>query len=291
MGSIWTTFPSCTCFASSVSGDSDTTTIEREWQVSDLECIASLQVGAVSGVGLYKDVITGDTVVAKICNYDTMDYRMQYCFRKQCEILQNLVHPNLMHSIAQFAVEGFRVIVMPYAEKGDLLNYVQDRRSRHLPVSTDMLLIAMADVLEALAHMHAHGYVHRDVKAENILLEKDGVAKLTDFDLAVKIGNKVMCAGTDGYMAPEILQCKRTYHQTMVFNESVDVFAVGATLYALMSNTFADPYEPKFNKKIFSKNAQSWLTAAMHHDPAKRATVQQLLEHPWIVGARQRKTT
>ncbi|MTV47257.1 protein kinase domain-containing protein, partial [Streptococcus pneumoniae] len=62
-----------------------------------------------------------------------------------------------------------------------------------------------AQIVDAVAHLHNHGFVHNDIKADNILMSEDGVPKLCDFGLACKIGTPSKGAGTTKYMAPELV--------------------------------------------------------------------------------------
>jgi hypothetical protein len=88
-------------------------------------------------------------------------------------------------------------------------------------------------VLSALCHIHSLGVVHRDVKAENILIAADGRAILADFGIAARLKDKEEMqrrCGTPGYAAPELLQGTR-------YGIKVDIFAAGVVLYLTLSGT------------------------------------------------------
>jgi serine/threonine protein kinase len=83
-----------------------------------------------------------------------------------------------------------------------------------------------ACLIEALKYVHSKGYIHRDVKPENIVFEEKGYLRLTDFGISKrrKINNMKNTSGTPGYMAPEVL-----FHQNHSYE--VDYFAMGVILY------------------------------------------------------------
>ena len=93
-------------------------------------------------------------------------------------------------------------------------------------------------VLRALAHVHAHGVVHRDVKGGNILVGKDGAATLIDFGVARhhSVPDQFPAAryGTPGYQAPELLMTDmRAAERDWKTYQKVDAFAMGCTLFFL----------------------------------------------------------
>ena len=94
------------------------------------------------------------------------------------------------------------------------------------------------NILDGMEHIHKKGVVHRDLKIENILLDKDFNLKITDFGFAAPIkgwdesGLLSTSLGTPSYLAPEV------FAKAYYFGDKVDVFAAGVILYVLMVGSY-----------------------------------------------------
>lgn len=103
--------------------------------------------------------------------------------------------------------EGDHVLVlMPYARHGDLAMCLPHLSRNPVTLARYVFL----PVLSAIGYLHAHGIVHRDIKLENCLVQKDGTVMLTDLGFAIHVGKSrrrraLTQLGTMGAMAPEIL--------------------------------------------------------------------------------------
>ncbi|MBV5332086.1 serine/threonine protein kinase, partial [bacterium] len=127
-------------------------------------------------------------------------------FEEEALFLAQLNHPNIVNVLA-FDPENL-VIFMEFLEGMPLDEYVRREADVPLALSLSESLHVMDQVLDALAHAHAHGLVHRDVKPGNIFVAPDGRVKLTDFGIAKIIGRENlevtrMGLGSPSYMAPE----------------------------------------------------------------------------------------
>ena len=123
-------------------------------------------------------------------------------------------------------------MVQEYLSGGDLCAQLQALSHRN-----DRALAIFAQIVDAVAHVHSHGFVHNDIKADNILLTKDGVPKLSDFGLACTIGTPLDGAGTTKFMAPELL----TDHgkkEGVPADPSHDVWSLGVLLYTMLTGRF-----------------------------------------------------
>lgn len=157
-------------------------------------------------------------------------------------------------------------------------------------------------LVQALNYMHIKGISHRDVKPENILLDRNFNLKLSDFGFSTELsrGELHTRLGTEGYMAPEIRN--RKYD-----GKSVDLFAAGIILFVMYSGSppferteSNDPYYKVFSAKDYLKfwNAHSKRKPAgfytpdfinlinnmLAHRPEDRLTTEQVLDHPWVKG-------
>jgi serine/threonine-protein kinase len=151
-------------------------------------------------------------------------------FRREARAVAQLAHPNIVTVIDRGDDQGRQFIVFEYVD-GDNLKQVVDRVGA-LPVEQAIEYgIAIA---RALAFAHEHGIVHRDVKPQNVLLNGDGRAKVTDFGIARSLDvergvtqtGTVM--GTSNYIAPEQASGQPV-------DERSDVYSLGVVLFELLT--------------------------------------------------------
>lgn len=142
-----------------------------------------------------------------------------------------LRHPNIV-SVVDFLVQGDdRFLVMDYVE-GESVSARQKRLGGRLPL--ELIDSVGQDIALALDYAHKRGLVHRDVKPSNILLDENGKAFLTDFGIALALGEERltrtgMAVGTVHYMSPEqIARPKEIDHRT-------DIYSFGCVLYEMLT--------------------------------------------------------
>jgi len=176
---------------------------------------------------------------------------------------------------------------------GDILGNV-----RHSSVAAVLL-----PILSALSYLHSRGIVHHDIKPENIIVDYvSNTVKLTDFGSAKLISKSTEGAvgGTLNYMAPEVLMNMRGARN--ITDKSVDIWSIGILAYQLISGLhpfdngksnqnilnriITGKYE--FNGAIWEKvpkECKDFIKRCLVLDPKKRATIQELVKHPWICKA------
>jgi len=200
------------------------------------------------------------------------------------------VDVNTVPSICSPSVLNPRwALVGEYLQGGDVFDAVHKRTFKE-PCAKQVT----ADLLCALSHIHRHGIVHRDVKVENLLLAKDGMAVLTDFGVAALISDdeamRKQC-GSPGYAAPEIISQER-------YGIKVDSFSAGATLYFMLCGRL--PFEgntpravlkrtikkevsfenhPQFSK--VSVQCKHFILELLQKDPNNRPTAEQAVSQMW----------
>lgn len=138
--------------------------------------------------------------------WDDPAFRLR--FRRECEALVALEHPNVIPVLDAGESDGTGWIVMHLAEGGSLADRLQAG-----PLEPDEAVRILRQVAVALDAAHAEGRLHRDVKPANVLLEPDGHAWLADFGVARAVGNTTtvpgQMIGTAAYMAPEVIAGER----------------------------------------------------------------------------------
>jgi len=185
--------------------------------------LSSIGIGGMARVYLAEDERLGRRVAVKQLHAaGPEDAALR--FEREAKLGASLNHPNLV-SIYDIATDEESVlIVMEYVD-GTTLQGAIMRGS--LP--PERVVEVVRDVAAGLDHAHAHGIVHRDVKPANILLRRDGVAKLADLGIATaaertSITRSDIVLGTASYMAPEQLAGERA-------GPAADVYALAAVAY------------------------------------------------------------
>ena len=155
-------------------------------------------------------------------------------FRHAADVMRRLDHPGIARLLEQGKQRGRPYMIIEYVESKTLRELLV-QRSPQLDKATRPLLRQLA---EAIYYVHQSGYLHLDVKPENILVRSDNTIVLIDFDLCVKRRRRPVrlrqCSGTPAYVAPEVLMRQRA-------DEQADIFSFGVVAYELV--THHKPFE------------------------------------------------
>lgn len=222
-----------------------------------------------------------------------------------CTIIPN--HPGLCRMIDYFCDCG-AVILYEYAPGGDLFEAVH-RKSRSNPIELiRWLACILCDVLEAVACIHDHGILHRDLKLENVLLTESGKAILCDFSFCEWIDNDndgkdttTLCVssgmhinpknalakittelvGTEGCLSPELLESN-------IATVKTDMFAIGVLMYELTTmhkaypqNRMCQPNKLKFPSWT-PFELRTIILNLLDFNPNNRPTCKELLANEWL---------
>jgi serine/threonine protein kinase/tetratricopeptide (TPR) repeat protein len=150
-------------------------------------------------------------------------------FRNELKIARDISHKNIcrMYDLGREGVDYF--ITMEYVSGEDLKSFI--RRSRQLVVGTAIFIAKQ--VCEGLVEAHRVGVVHRDLKPGNIMIDKEGNAKIMDFGIARSISVKGITGagvmiGTPEYMSPEQVEGKEV-------DQRSDIYSMGIILYEMLT--------------------------------------------------------
>jgi len=228
---------------------------ERRWKlrkkIDRFWVLRELGEGGMGIVYQAWDEITGRVVALKRLHpFVSRKTRLLLRFQREVAIMGNLTHPNLVRLIGAGEVEGSPFFVSEFLTGGDLWAPVWNRG----PLPPREAVGHILQTLEGLIFIHRRKYIHRDIKPQNILLRpKNGsaVAKLGDFGLArsyERHGGTITrtgeYAGTLMFMPPEqILNFKRC-------GPSVDIYALGVTLYFLLTGEFSLDFPLRFRERM-----------------------------------------
>ena len=187
--------------------------------------------GGMSTVFRAHDRVLERKVAIKILHqrYNDTDEYVQR-FRREAQMAATLQHPNIVTVIDRGEEGGRQYIVFEYIDGDNLKEVV----SREGPMTVERVLTLGIQIATALAFAHHNGLVHRDVKPQNVLLNGNGTAKVTDFGIArsLDVGKGVTqtgtVLGTSDYIAPEQAQGQSV-------GERTDVYSLGIVLYELLT--------------------------------------------------------
>jgi len=150
-------------------------------------------------------------------------------FRNELKIARDISHKNICRMYDLGREAGSYFITMEYVSGEDLKSFI--RRSRQLVVGTAILIAKQ--VCDGLAEAHRAGVVHRDLKPGNIMIDKEGNAKIMDFGIARSISVKGITGagvmiGTPEYMSPEQVEGKEV-------DQRSDIYSLGIILYEMLT--------------------------------------------------------
>ncbi|HYH97750.1 serine/threonine-protein kinase [Hyalangium sp.] len=198
-------------------------------------------------------------------------------FRREAEALRKIQHPAVVRVLAEGEERGFCWYAMERVEGPDLRTKLAEG-----PLSAPEVEGLARRVLSALSAVHAHGFVHRDVKPSNLLLAKDG-AKLCDFGIARLDGATTLTAsaaliGSLRYMAPEQQRLGRADARS-------DLYALGLVLYEALAGGIPGerPLPPGVPRRLRALLARL-LADKPEERPASAAAALKLLDRRVPIG-------
>jgi serine/threonine-protein kinase len=217
-----------------------------------------LGTGAMGTVVLARDTVLDRLVAVKVlADHLAADDAFRQRFLREARLAARLCHPNIVQ-VFDAGEDGRPFLVMEYVD-GET---VADRLARGSRFSADEILTLAADLSAGLAHAHAMGIVHRDVKPHNVLLGPAGVTKLTDFGIAraledhglTEIGTVL---GTARFMAPE-------QAAGAPVGPAADVFALGAVVRHVAGNSLPSGLAPLLDAALAPEPAARPSAAELH---------------------------
>ncbi|KAL7715190.1 non-specific serine/threonine protein kinase [Entamoeba marina] len=207
------------------------------------------------------------------------------------KILQNIFHPFIVGLHFAFQTPEKLYMVMDFINGGELFHRLEIE-DRFDEVKTRYYT---AEIAAALIHLHSVGVVYRDLKPENVLIDRTGNIVITDFGLSKQLANQedqtsTFC-GTPDYLAPEVLTAKG--HGVGVDWWSLGVLTyemlVGYTPFASEEDNQNETYQNILNKEpefepCMSSDCQDFLTMCLKKNPDERIKDGDVKSHPWFEG-------
>ncbi|GAA5846694.1 hypothetical protein JCM9279_003415 [Rhodotorula babjevae] len=217
--------------------------------------------------------------------------------RREIEVLKMVRHPNIVRLYDVIETEKYIGIVLEYASGGELFDHILAHR--YLKERDASRLFAQ--LVSGVSYLHAKGVVHRDLKLENLLLDRNRNVIITDFGFANRFNDAradlmATSCGSPCYAAPELVVSDGKYVGT-----AVDVWSCGVILYAMLAGYLPyddDPLNPDGDninllyRYILSTplTFPDWITDEprgllldmLVADPLKRCTITDVTRHSWL---------
>lgn len=192
--------------------------------------ISNIGSGGMANVFLARDLILDREVAVKVLRYDFQnDQAAIRRFQREALAATELVHPNIVSVYDVGEEDGQQYLVMEYVKGMDLKRYIQTQ----YPIAYDKVVDIMDQILSAMSLAHHHRIIHRDLKPQNILINEEGVVKITDFGIAIALSETSITQtnsmlGSVHYLSPEQAR------GSMATNQS-DIYAMGIILYEMIT--------------------------------------------------------
>ncbi|XP_068034139.1 MAP/microtubule affinity-regulating kinase 4 [Anomalospiza imberbis] len=260
---------------------------EEPPHVGNYRLLRTIGKGNFAKVKLARHVLTGREVAIKIIDKTQLNpTSLQKLFR-EVRIMKGLNHPNIVKLFEVIETEKTLYLVMEYASAGEVFDYLVS----HGRMKEKEARAKFRQIVSAVHYCHQKNIVHRDLKAENLLLDADANIKIADFGFSNEFsrGSKLdTFCGSPPYAAPELFQGKK------YDGPEVDIWSLGVILYTLVSGSL--PFDGHNLKELrervlrgkyrvpfyMSTDCENILRRFLVLNPAKRCTLEQIMKDKWI---------
>ena len=212
------------------------------------EILALIGAGGMGSVYKARQPQLDRLVALKILTVGNRDERFTERFKQEAKTLARLSHPNIVTVFDYGETEGFYFLLMEFVEGLNLRQIMSAER-----LASEQALVIVPPICDALQYAHDLGIVHRDIKPDNILMDRSGRVKIADFGIArlleqpVESGDKSeqdaggepsltqdMILGTPNYMAPE------QKSDPEVVDHRADIYSLGVVFYEMLTGERPD---------------------------------------------------
>ena len=234
------------------------------------EIIKTIGEGGMANVYLADDKILERKVAIKVLRGDlSSDEKFIRRFKREALSVSNLSHPNIVEVYDVGEEDGNYYIVMEYIEGKTLKQLLQKRGALTLTEVIDI----MSQLTDGLSHAHEAYIIHRDIKPQNIMIEDNGLIKITDFGIAMALNstqltqtNSVM--GSVHYLPPEQAQGKGSTIKS-------DIYSLGILMYELLTGSV--PYKGDTAVEIALKHMKEKLPSIRKQNPTIPQSVENIV--------------
>ena len=234
------------------------------------EIIKTIGEGGMANVYLANDTILDRKVAIKVLRGDlSNDEKFIRRFKREALSVSNLSHPNIVEVYDVGEEDGNYYIVMEYIEGKTLKQLLQKRGALTLNEVIDI----MTQLTDGLAHAHEAYIIHRDIKPQNIMIEDNGLVKITDFGIAMALNstqltqtNSVM--GSVHYLPPEQANGKGSTVKS-------DIYSLGILMYELLTGSV--PFKGDTAVEIALKHMKEKIPSIRKQNPTIPQSVENIV--------------
>lgn len=214
--------------------------------------------GGMANVYLARDLILDRDVAVKVLRFDFQDNQDAIRrFQREAMAASQLLHHNVVEVYDVDEEDGQQYIVMEYVKGNDLKTFIREKS----PVSLELAVNIMSQILSAIDVAHRHNIIHRDIKPQNILITENNEVKITDFGIAVVLSDTSLTQtntllGSVHYLSPEQARGGSATVKS-------DIYALGVVLYELITGEV--PYDGESAVSVALKHFQEEFPRVKEH--------------------------
>ncbi|XP_075163638.1 polo like kinase SAK [Haematobia irritans] len=259
--------------------------------ISEYEVLHLLGKGGFASVYKARCLRTNQYVAVKMIDKKLIQgASMADRVRQEVEIHSRLKHPSVLELYTFFQDANYVYLVLELAHNGELQRYLKMTMRRNMTESEAAAILQQ--VVAGLLYLHSHNIMHRDISLSNLLLSKDMHIKIADFGLATQLKQPnerhVTMCGTPNFISPEVVS--RSSHGL-----PADVWGLGCMFYTLLVGQppfDTDAVQATLNKVMMSDyhipsyvsyDARDLIEKLLRKKPDERISLQQVLEHPFML--------
>ncbi|XP_039219311.1 serine/threonine-protein kinase MARK2 isoform X10 [Crotalus tigris] len=263
------------------------TATDEQPHIGNYRLLKTIGKGNFAKVKLARHVLTGKEVAVKIIDKTQLNSSSLQKLFREVRIMKVLNHPNIVKLFEVIETDKTLYLVMEYASGGEVFDYLV----AHGRMKEKEARAKFRQIVSAVQYCHQKFIVHRDLKAENLLLDADMNIKIADFGFSNEFtfGNKLdTFCGSPPYAAPELFQGKK------YDGPEVDVWSLGVILYTLVSGSL--PFDGQNLKELrervlrgkyripfyMSTDCENLLKKFLILNPSKRGTLEQIMKDRWM---------
>ncbi|KAM8926939.1 serine/threonine-protein kinase SIK2 isoform 2-T2 [Pelodytes ibericus] len=249
----------------------------------------TLGKGNFAVVKLARHRITKTEVAIKIIDKSQLDAVNLEKIYREVQIMKMLDHPHIIKLYQVMETKNMLYLVTEYAKNGEIFDYL----ANHGRLNESEARRKFWQILSAVEYCHSHNIVHRDLKAENLLLDNHMNIKIADFGFGnfYKTGEPLATwCGSPPYAAPEVFEGQQ-YE-----GPQLDIWSMGVVLYVLVCGAlpFDGPTLPVLRQRVLegrfripyfmSEECEHLIRRMLVLEPSKRLSIAQIKEHKWVMA-------